>query len=219
VPKWKRCFDLAFIMLTSPLWLPLMVISVLYVKLVSSGPVFYRQERVGLGSKPFMIWKFRSMQVNADTTTHEGYTKSLIRGNSPMKKLDERGDSRIIPGGKLFRAMALDELPQLFNVLCGEMSLVGPRPCTPAEFELYEPWHKNRVNVLPGMTGQWQVNGKNNTSFTQMIHLDLEYGRTMSIWSDASIIARTVPTLVGQIYASRRRRALEKANRQSSQTA
>src|SRR6478672_10578601 len=170
-----------------------MVMSVIFIKLVSSGPVFYRQERVGFGGTRFDILKFRSMKVNADTRGHEGYFQQLVQADCPMRKLDEAGDSRMIPGGRLFRATALDELPQIFNVISGEMSLVGPRPCTPKEFDCYAPEQKGRVAMPPGLTGWWQVNGKNSTTFSQMIDLDLAYGRMMSPWVDVKIIVKTFP--------------------------
>jgi lipopolysaccharide/colanic/teichoic acid biosynthesis glycosyltransferase len=114
-----------------------------------------------------------------------------------MTKLDV-ADPRIVRGGRLLRALGVDELPQLFNVLSGEMSLVGPRPCTPREFQAYQPWQRARVQALPGLTGYWQVNGKNKTTFTEMIHLDLFYARAMSLGMDTAILLRTPPALLGQ---------------------
>jgi len=116
-----------------------------------------------------------------------------------MTKLDAVGDTRLIPGGRFLRASGLDELPQIFNVLRGEMSLVGPRPCLPMEFERYQPSEQQRVNALPGLTGYWQVNGKNNTTFKEMIAMDLFYIRNMSIWLDLTIMFRTIPTLIKEV--------------------
>jgi lipopolysaccharide/colanic/teichoic acid biosynthesis glycosyltransferase len=119
-----------------------------------------------------------------------------------MTKLDS-GDPRIIAGGRILRALGLDELPQLFNVLRGEMSLVGPRPCTPYEFQRYKNWQQERVNSLPGLTGYWQVNGKNNTTFTEMVHMDIWYTRNLSPWLDVAIMVKTIPALVVQLVETR----------------
>ena len=124
------------------------------------------------------------MKVSAETQTHEHYFHELMKVDRPMTKLDAYGDPRLAPFGRFLRASGLDELPQIFNVLCGEMSLVGPRPCTPNEFAHYEPWQRERVNGLPGLTGHWQVNGKNNTTFNAMIVMDLFYLENMSILLD-----------------------------------
>jgi len=169
------------------------------VRLTSPGPIFYRQERVGYRRTPFMLFKFRTMYVNAETRAHEEYFADLMRSECPMTKLDAVGDIRLIPGGRFLRASGLDELPQIFNVLCGEMSLVGPRPCLPAEFERYQPSEQQRVNALPGLTGYWQVNGKNNTTFKEMIAMDLFYIRNKSIWLDLTIMFRTIPTLIKEV--------------------
>jgi lipopolysaccharide/colanic/teichoic acid biosynthesis glycosyltransferase len=116
-----------------------------------------------------------------------------------MVKMDARGDSRLIPGGWLIRASGLDELPQIINVLRGEMSLIGPRPCVPYEFEKYLPWQRERFNAVPGLTGLWQVSGKNRTTFEEMIRLDIQYSRNVSLWMDLKIILLTVPALLVQI--------------------
>jgi len=120
-----------------------------------------------------------------------------------MTKLDSAGDPRIIAGGRLLRATGLDELPQLFNVLRGEMSLVGPRPCTPHEFKRYQVWQRERVNARPGLTGYWQVNGKNRTTFAEMINLDIFYTKNMSLWLDLTIISKTPPALISQVLDGR----------------
>ena len=195
-PRWKRVLDLAFILLTLPLWLPLMLLVMGFIRFNSSGPIFYKQERVGHRGRRFMILKFRTMHVSAETRTHEDYFASLIHSDSPMTKLDATGDSRLISGARFLRASGLDELPQIFNVLRGEMSLVGPRPCLPSEFAHYEKWQQRRVNAPPGLTGYWQVNGKNKTTFNQMMFMDLFYIDKMSIWSDLGIICNTIPVLI-----------------------
>jgi len=117
-----------------------MLLLMLITRIASPGPVFYRQKRVGLGGRHFFIWKFRTMKLSAETQTHERYFEELMRANCAMTKLDTRGDPRLAPFGRILRASGLDELPQIFNVVCGEMSLVGPRPCLPNEFAKYEPW-------------------------------------------------------------------------------
>ena len=205
LPRWKRGLDLSVMLLTLPLWLTVMAFIALWIKLTSRGPVFYRQERIGIGGQPFTILKFRSMRPNAETQSHADHVGDLIRSNKAMVKLDCLGDSRLIPGGRWLRAFGLDELPQLFNVLRGEMSLVGPRPCLPAEFERYDGWHKARVCVAPGLTGYWQVSGKNKTSFQQMVELDLQYSEQMSLWFDIAVMIATIPALFLQFLETRNR--------------
>ena len=167
------------------------------VKIVSPGPAFYRQHRVGFRGRPFMIFKFRSMHVNADTRSHEEYVEQLMQEDSPMTKLDA-SDARLIPGGRFLRATGLDELPQILNVIRGEMSLVGPRPCTLVEFERYRPEQRHRVNAPPGITGYWQVNGKNRTTFNEMIAMDIFYTKNMSLALDLAIIGKTIPAILRQ---------------------
>jgi lipopolysaccharide/colanic/teichoic acid biosynthesis glycosyltransferase len=126
-----------------------------------------------------------------------------MRVDRPMTKLDDYGDPRLTHFGRFLRASGLDELPQIFNVLCGEMSLVGPRPCTPNEFAHYEPWQRERVNALPGLTGYWQVNGKNKTTFNEMIVMDLFYLKNLSILLDLKILLKTCTVIAGQLVESR----------------
>lgn len=207
IPRWKRVLDLSCIALALPLWLPLMLLVMVLIRITSPGPVFYRQERIGYQRRRFMLSKFRTMRVNAETRTHEEYVAHLMLDERPMTKLDETGDDRLIPGGHFLRASGLDELPQIFNVLRGEMSLVGPRPCLPNEFECYDPSQQGRVGALPGLTGYWQVNGKNNTTFKEMIAMDLFYVHNTSIWLDLTIMLKTVPVLAGELSNSVKRRA------------
>src|SRR5438128_736825 len=204
VPGWKSALDITCILLALPIWLPLMTLLMLVTRLASPGPIFYRQKRVGLGGKHFLIWKFRTMKVSAETQSHERYLEELIHVNCPMTKLDAYGDPRLAPFGRFLRASGLDELPQIFNVLCGEMSLVGPRPCTPNEFAHYEPWQRARVNGLPGVTGHWQVSGKNKTTFNEMIAMDLFYLENMSVLLDLKIMLNTGAVIAGQLLESRR---------------
>jgi lipopolysaccharide/colanic/teichoic acid biosynthesis glycosyltransferase len=205
LPKWKRFIDLAMVTLLFPVWLPLMTLVALWVAVTSPGPIFYRQPRIGFKGRRFMLVKFRTMKVNAETHIHEAYLEHLIISDRPMIKLDATGDPRLILGGKFLRATGLDELPQIFNVLKGEMSLVGPRPCTVGEFERYAPEHRARVNALPGLTGLWQVNGKNRTTFREMIEMDIFYARNISLSLDIKIILRTLPAIVGQLSDSGQR--------------
>jgi lipopolysaccharide/colanic/teichoic acid biosynthesis glycosyltransferase len=203
IPLWKRILDITCILLTLPLWLPVVILIALWIKIVSPGPIFFRQERVGYRGNPFMLLKFRTMKSNVETASHERHLEQLMQTDRPMTKLDASGDPRIIRGGRLLRATGLDELPQLCNVLRGEMSLVGPRPCTPNEFRRYQPWQQQRVNAAPGLTGYWQVNGKNKTTFTEMINLDIFYTKNMSLRLDLAIILRTVPAILGQLLEAR----------------
>src|SRR5213083_2443986 len=203
VPGWKSALDITCILLALPIWLPLMTLLMLVTRLASPGPIFYRQKRVGLGGKHFLIWKFRTMKVSAETQSHERYLEELIHVNCPMTKLDAYGDPRLAPFGRFLRASGLDELPQILNVVCGEMSLVGPRPCTPNEFAHYELWQRDRVNGLPGLTGYWQVNGKNKTTFNEMIVMDLFYLKNLSILLDLKIMLKTCAVIAAQLGESR----------------
>ena len=205
-PGWKRVLDLTLVAVTYPIWLPLMLLIMAAIKISSPGPIFYRQERVGFRGRPFMVFKFRSMKVHAQTSCHELHFERLMRGGAPMTKLDA-GDPRIIPWGRVLRATGLDELPQLFNVLRGEMSLVGPRPCTRLEFERYEDWQRERVNALPGLTGYWQVNGKNGTTFREMIEMDLFYAKNASVRLDLRIMVKTPAALFKQTLELMQQRA------------
>lgn len=204
-PRWKRVLDIIFVLVTLPFWLPLMVVVMGVIRVNSRGPVFYRQQRIGYRAKRFMLFKFRTMHVNADTRSHEDYFASLVRAEVPMTKLDAAGDSRLIPWGRFLRASGLDELPQIFNVLRGDMSLVGPRPCLPNEFNCYEVWQQGRVNAPPGLTGYWQVSGKNKTTFNQMVFMDLVYIDKMSLGFDLVIICKTFPVLISETIEALKR--------------
>ncbi len=197
LPRSKRLMDLGILLCTAPIWLPLMALVMAVIKVASQGPAFYRQSRIGFLGKEFMIFKFRSMHVNAETRAHEEYLEQLMMADSPMTKLDA-SDPRLIPCGRFLRATGLDELPQLFNVLRGDMSLVGPRPCTVVEYQRYRPEHRARVNMPPGLTGLWQVNGKNRTTFSEMIAMDIFYVENRSLSLDLSIIWKTLPAILRQ---------------------
>ena len=208
IPRWKRTLDVVLVLLALPLLLPLMLGIALVIWMVSEGPIFFRQERVGHLGKRFMCFKFRTMKANTDTSIHRGHLDNLIGSDKPMVKMDVKGDPRIIPLGVPLRSSGLDELPQIINILRGEMSLVGPRPCVSYELEKYLPWQKERFNTLPGLTGLWQVSGKNRTTFDEMIQLDIEYARGKTVWMDLLIIGRTIPALIVQMQDTRRGRKL-----------
>jgi lipopolysaccharide/colanic/teichoic acid biosynthesis glycosyltransferase len=205
LPGWKRAVDL----LCCALALPLLAVSTAFVavlmSMTSRGPIFFLQERVGYRGRRFRLYKFRTMHVAADSASHQAYFSHLVQSNVPMQKLDARRDSRLIPGGWLMRASGLDELPQIINICRGEMSIVGPRPCIPYEYEQYSSDQRVRFNSVPGLTGLWQVSGKNRTTFQEMINLDVEYGTRKSLWLDLKIIALTPYTLALQLASGRDR--------------
>ena len=200
VPSWKRGLDITCVLLAAPLWVPLGVMIGTFVKIFSPGPALFKQERIGHLGKRFRCLKFRTMSVNADTGVHQAHLAHLMTSNQPMKKLDGGGDKRLIPAGVWLRALGLDELPQLINVLRGEMSLVGPRPCVAYEYEMLQPHQRQRCGTLPGLTGLWQVNGKNRTTFEKMMELDLAYVESKSLALDLKIIACTLPAILSQVW-------------------
>lgn len=199
LPAWKRSLDIVLIVLLTPIWLPVMTIIALGIKLLSKGPVIFRQERIGYRGQTFLCLKFRSMRCGADIQVHKNYLHHLMTSDTPMVKLDQRDDPRLIPFGHLLRASGLDELPQIINVLRGEMSLVGPRPCTEYEYERYEAWQKDRLRVLPGLTGLWQVTGKNKTTFDEMVRKDIHYAQSLSLRRDVWILAKTFGVILNQV--------------------
>lgn len=207
LPLWKRGLDIVCSLLALPLLAPIAMAICIITKASSRGPVLFKQPRVGQGGKMFLCYKFRTMQVNADTKQHQAHLQALMGSNAPMVKMDARGDSRLIPGGWILRATGLDELPQIINVLRGEMSLVGPRPCIPYEYENYQAWQKWRFCAAPGLTGLWQVSGKNKTTFDEMIRLDIHYAHTKSFWLDLKIMLLTFPALFEQVIETRSRRS------------
>lgn len=201
VPVWKRGADIALCVIGLTVFGPLMLLIALGIKIVAPGPILFKQERIGYRGKPFMLFKFRSMKMNADTGVHKEHLAQLMKSDARLTKLDQ-ADARLIPFGKLFRASGLDELPQLFNILRGDMSFIGPRPCVPYEYEQFSQWHKRRCETYPGLTGLWQVSGKNKTTFTEMMRLDIKYGHRQSLKEDMRILAQTIPAVVGQIRES-----------------
>jgi len=205
-PLWKRALDIAAVLVLLPVILPVIGLIAITIKVVSRGPIFFRQDRIGFLGRSFICFKFRTMRAGASHVVHQGYFKQLMESDEPMTKMDSVGDPRLIPLGSILRASGLDELPQLLNVVRGEMSIVGPRPCTPFEYANYHPWQKERFNTLPGLTGLWQVNGKNKTTFNEMIKLDIRYVETKTIWLDMQIILRTFPVVFHQVNEIVRRR-------------
>jgi exopolysaccharide biosynthesis polyprenyl glycosylphosphotransferase len=200
----KRAFDVLMVLLGLLLIWPLLGLIAILIRLDSKGSVLYRQMRIGEHGRLFTMLKFRSMRVDADPTIHQAHVSRLITENLNPEQLNGgkpgslklESDSRITRVGRVIRKTSLDELPQLFNVLRGEMSLVGPRPPLPYELDVYQEWHKRRLDVLPGITGLWQVKGRNRVSFDEMVRLDLEYIERQSLWLDFKILLQTPWALI-----------------------
>lgn len=199
----KRAFDLAFSLLLLLLAAPLMLIIALLVKIDSSGPVLFPQERIGLNGIPFRMLKFRTMKPHCTDDLHRQYVSDLIQHGTAYEQGSSDAvykvtdDPRITRLGRLLRKLCLDELPQFWNVLRGEMSVVGPRPPLPYEVAQYTERHWARLTGRPGITGLWQVSGRSRLSFEQMVDLDLEYLGRWSFGLDLWIIVRTVPEILG----------------------
>lgn len=199
----KRAFDIALASLALIILAPLWLLAAVLIKLDSPGAIFYKQERVGMDGRIFLFYKLRTMRAGASDEQHREYQKRLIRNqpdanlgdtSRPIYKLPD--DPRVTRTGKLLRRWSLDELPQLLNVLRGDMSLVGPRPPIPYEVEVYETRHRRRLDMKPGLTGLWQVSGRNRLSFEEMVQLDLFYIENWSMLLDLKIIFRTLPVLL-----------------------
>jgi len=192
----KRLMDVLIALGLIVLFGPLMLLIMAGIRISSPGPIFYWQTRIGKKGKPFSMLKFRSMQVKNDPDLHRAYVQKLIHENiqpgaSSKSNLKMLGDPRITGLGKYLRKFSLDELPQFFNVLRGEMSMVGPRPSLPYEYEVYKEWHKQRLMVLPGITGLWQAMARNTVSFDDMVRIDIEYIQSMNLWLDLKIMFLT----------------------------
>jgi exopolysaccharide production protein ExoY len=205
IPAWKRSIDLACCLVALPFLCLIAAIMAVFLRFVSRGPILFKQERVGYKGTRFMCYKFRTMRVGADTKSHQAYCESLLTSGAPvpMVKLDAKGDSRVIPGGWILRATGLDELPQFINIFRKEMSVVGPRPCVQYEYDKYEPWQRKRFDAVPGLTGLWQVSGKNRTTFDEMIQLDIRYAEASSFSFDLYIILMTIPAMITQFAETR----------------
>ena len=208
----KRCLDVLIALALLIVAAPVLLLISLMIMLDSGWPVFYRQERVGArglrrGTRihwvetRFRILKFRTMLPNADSSrVHERFIEAFVAGDLASEEHQEaafklRDDPRVTRVGRALRATSLDELPQLFNVLRGTMSLVGPRPVPPYEVALYAPRHRARLAAMPGITGSWQVGGRGRVSFEEMVRLDIEYVRRQSLWLDLVLLARTMPAV------------------------
>ena len=196
LPRSKRVFDVVvaslLLLVTAPLWL----VIALVIRVTSPGPVLFRQERIGQGGRPFVVLKFRTMRHGASEEPHRAFVIALMAAVSTEGAATDgiyklAMDSRITWIGRWLRATSLDELPQLINVLRGEMSLIGPRPAIGYEVEAYEDWQRERLAARPGITGLWQVSGRNRLSYRRMCELDIEYIRSWSLWRDLQIAAQT----------------------------
>jgi lipopolysaccharide/colanic/teichoic acid biosynthesis glycosyltransferase len=193
------------------IFLPAFIVIPLLIKLTSRGPIFFKQQRLGAFGRPFQFLKFRTMQVNNNEKIHSEYIKKLIReekayssekdGTEQNKTYKIKNDPRVTLLGKFLRKTSLDEIPQFFNVIKGEMSLVGPRPPIPYELENYDIWHLRRVlEFKPGITGLWQVNGRSRTTFNEMVRMDINYINKWSIWLDIKLVMATPWSLAKGAY-------------------
>jgi exopolysaccharide biosynthesis polyprenyl glycosylphosphotransferase len=190
----KRIVDIVGALLLLCVLAPFFIIIGLLIKLTSKGSVFYTPRSIGKGGQPFKFYKFRSMYHNAPHDVHKNFIKDFVKGRAAEAKLQH--DDRITFIGRFLRRYSLDEFPQLFNVIKGNMSLVGPRPSTQYEYEMMEEWHRRRFQVLPGMTGLWQVSGRSEVSYLDMIMMDLYYVENCSFWQDVVILLKTVEVVV-----------------------
>jgi exopolysaccharide biosynthesis polyprenyl glycosylphosphotransferase len=188
----KRLMDIVGSLVGLVLASPVLIATMIAIKLSSPGPIFFKQVRAGRHGRKFTMYKFRSMVVDAEALRAK--LEHLNEMGGPVFKI--KRDPRITGIGRLIRATSVDELPQLFNVLIGDMSLVGPRPPLPSEVGQYEPWQRRRLSVKPGLTGLWQVSGRNQVDFEQWMALDLEYIDNWSLWLDVVILVKTVPAVV-----------------------
>lgn len=197
----KRVLDITLAALGLIALAPLMLLIALIIRLDSPGPALFKQLRLGRRERPFIMIKFRTMYNNVDDRLHResvhrtanGIRTELSNGKRVFKSLD---DPRITRSGKVLRAWGLDELPQLFNTLRGEMSIVGPRPALAYELPYYKEWHRRRFDVLPGITGLWQVKRTDLESFDDMMRLDVEYAASSSVFTDIKLMALTIPAIV-----------------------
>jgi exopolysaccharide biosynthesis polyprenyl glycosylphosphotransferase len=195
----KRSIDISGSLCALVLLSPILIIIAVAIKLTSKGPILFKQHRMGQFGVRFTLLKFRSMYFQNDAKVHRDYVKQLISGNEDHTQQKSskgvykiKNDPRVTSVGRFLRKTSLDELPQFFNVLKGEMSLVGPRPPIPYEVEAYEIWHRRRfLEVKPGITGLWQVEGRSRTRFDEMVRMDLKYAKTWSPWMDVKILLRT----------------------------
>ena len=190
----KRGFDLLVSILVIVIGLPLWLLIAAAVKVGSRGPIFYVDRRIGVGEREFGMLKFRTMVAEAATLQPRLEAENEAEG--ALFKI--RDDPRVTRVGRFLRRFSLDEIPQVVNVVKGEMSLVGPRPLPLRDYELLEDWHRARYRVLPGMTGLWQISGRSGLSFDDLVRLDFTYLENWSIWLDVTIIAKTIPAVIAR---------------------
>lgn len=190
----KRIFDLGVSFAALILLIPIIPVIAVMIKLDTPGPVFFKQDRVGKNGKPFKFYKFRSMRLDADLQKEE--LEALNEQDGPIFKV--RTDPRITSVGRFLRRSSLDEIPQIFNVVRGNMSIVGPRPPLPCEVENYQPWHLRRLEVTPGITCLWQISGRSQLSFNEWMRLDMEYIKHRSLRTDLAIFLKTIPAVIAR---------------------
>lgn len=198
----KRTVDLVFGSIVLVLAIPVLAIAALAIAATSPGPVFFRQQRVGQGGKTFTLWKLRTMYVDTDDSAHRAYVRAMFTGDRSLEKerpgLHKLDDERVTPVGRVLRRTSIDELPQLINVLLGDMSLVGPRPALPWEVELFGPLGRLRSEVKPGITGLWQVSGRSRLTMREALELDCAYALQQSLLLDLKILLSTVPVVLAR---------------------
>jgi exopolysaccharide biosynthesis polyprenyl glycosylphosphotransferase len=199
----KRGFDISVAGLMLLLVSPILLLAAVAIRMFDGRPLLFRQTRVGIHGKPFELLKFRTMGTQCSDTVHREYVKGWIQrdvaGLSETNRTEVfkiGSDARVTPIGRWLRRFSIDELPQLLNVLYGNMSLIGPRPAMPYELELYQEWHRHRLDAPPGITGLWQVSGRNRLSFEEMVQLDIEYIEDWSLVGDMGILLRTLPAML-----------------------
>jgi lipopolysaccharide/colanic/teichoic acid biosynthesis glycosyltransferase len=195
-PVAKRLFDVVVATLMLIVAAPIMALVALAIRLDSPGPVIFKQTRIGKNHRPFTFYKFRSMYYKADAGVHQQFVKNLINGSPSGSAYKMTGDKRITRVGAFIRKTSLDELPQLVNVLKGDMSMVGPRPPIPYEVAEYKDWHHRRLAIMPGLTGPWQVQGRSLVSFDDMVQMDIAYAQERSFLLDVSLLVRTIPAVL-----------------------
>ena len=195
----KRAFDIVASGAALVVLAPALACLVLSIRVDSRGPAFYHQRRIGLHGRIFTIWKFRSMYNGSSQSPHHQASTDWFERRLNGQRYKSAADPRVTRVGRFLRRTSLDELPQLWNVLVGDMSLVGPRPVMEYERERFEPWHFEREAVRPGITGLWQVSGRDRLSAPEMLALDVHYARQRSMWFDLKILARTVPAVLGEL--------------------
>ena len=196
----KRALDLLLGGIAFLFALPVVTLAAVATAIDSPGPVFFRQERVGVRGRTFTMWKLRTMVAGNDDTVHREYVRAMLSGDASLEEgasgLHKLDDRRITCVGRILRRTSIDELPQLLNVLRGDMSLVGPRPCLPWEVELYSPANRIRFDVKPGMTGLWQVSGRSRLPMTRALELDRAYALRRSLLTDLKILLKTIPAVL-----------------------